>query len=231
MKKILLICTLIGGIIALSACSKESEFKSAINQSLENKYTCLNLNTSLFVAYMDDKELRQYNKENTVVVIQTKNNGVIQKDPTDFGPDSYTKAEALVKAGLLTKTAKTEQASILKETPLKGISFVINLYNLTDKGKQTVKKNPLSSPLDPANFNFCYTHPKVDNILNYLERDSAGQKVAEIKYSYKYVDIASWINTAEIKSAFPEIDKTLNNPDKSDIILLFKTNNGWKNIL
>lgn len=56
MKKNLLI-TLIGAATLLSACGKESEFKSAINKSIETDYNCLNLSSSGFVPWMDNKEL------------------------------------------------------------------------------------------------------------------------------------------------------------------------------
>ena len=231
MKKNLLI-TLIGAATLLSACGKESEFKSAINKSIETDYYYLNLSSSGFVPGMDDEELEQYKRENLLVLVKKKKNGKIYQSSyyATEDTDNSNKANALVKAGLLTKTTKTEQAiGSLDKKPIKGTMFIINFYNLTDSGKQTVKENfsGFSGPGDQK-YKFYYTHPQVDSILNFTEQELGGQHIVQVKYSYKYVDVANWVNKPEIKTAFPEIDKSLNKPDKTTTTGLIKTNNGWQ---
>lgn len=229
MKKSLLI-TLIGATTLLSACGKESEFKSAINKNIETDYNCLNLISSTYVPLMNNKELKQYKKENSFVLIDVEKNGKIDQS-SSYNTDNYNKTNALVKAGLLTKTTRTEQAiSSWDKKPIKGTMFIINLYNLTDAGKQTIKEKYFSGLFRSGDkqHTFCYAHPQVDRILNFKEQELGEQKIVQVKYSYKYVDVADWVNKAEIKAAFPEIDKSLNNPDKTNTTRLIKTNNGWQ---
>ena len=232
MKKNLLI-TLIGAATLLSACGKESEFKSAINKSIETDYYYLNLSSSGFVPGMDDEELAQYKRENLLVLVDVEKNGKIYQSSyyATEDTDNSNKANALVKAGLLTKTTKTEQAiGSWDRKPIKGTMFIINFYNLTDSGKQTVKEKHFSGLFGSGDqkYTFCYTHPQVDSILNFTEQELGGQHIVQVKYSYKYVDVANWVNKPEIKTAFPEIDKSLNKPDKTTTTGLIKTNNGWQ---
>ena len=65
-------------------------------------------------------------------------------------------------------------------------------------------------------------------MINFTEHDFSGQKIVEVKYRYKYIDVADWINNPEIKAAFPEIDETLNKANKVKTIGLMETNNGWQ---
>ena len=215
----MLLTTLFATTVFLSACGKEGDFKSAINKSIQGDYSCLNLTSPVYVAWMDNKELEQYKKENSLVLVDVMKDGKIYE--SSLNSDG---ADALVKAGLLTKTTKTEHAiGVWDKKPIKGTIFTINLYNFTDAGKQTIKTGP-----GDFKKTFCYAHPEVDSILNYAEEDLGGKKIVEVKYSYKYVDVADWVNKTEIKAAFPEIDKSLNNPDKTTTTGLIKTNNGWQ---
>jgi hypothetical protein len=211
MKKNLLI-TLIGAATLLSACGKESEFKSAINKSIETDYNCLNLSSSGFVPWMDNKELEQYKKENSFVLVDVEKNGKIDQS-SSYDTDNSNKA-----------------IGSWDRKPIKGTMFIINFYNLTDSGKQTVKEKHFSGLFGSGDqkYTFCYTHPQVDSILNFTEQELGGQHIVQVKYSYKYVDIADWVNKTEIKAAFPEIDKSLNKPDKTTTTGLIKTNNGWQ---
>ncbi len=214
-----LLATLFTTAVLLSACGKDGDFKSAINKSIQGNYSCLNLISPLYVPWMDNKELEQYKRENSFVLVDVMKDGKIyESSPNSNG------ADALVKAGLLTKTTKTEHAiGVWDKKPIKGTIFTINLYNFTDAGKQTIKTGP-----GDFKYTFCYAHPEVDSILNYTEQDLSGQKIVEVKYSFKYVDVADWVSKTEIKAAFPEIEKKLDNSDKTDRIVLIKTNNGWQ---
>ncbi len=223
MRRALQIGLVLSTALALTACGKEGGFKSAINQELEGKYQCLgsvgsdvSVFSSLRVADMDS--LRQ----NMAVIAQTKTNG--QLEPLSAKEIKEAAAlNSLVKVGLLKKTQETQQATNWNSQPVDGKFYVMDLYNLTDAGKKTVKgKNFLGNPR-----NFCYAHPQVDKILNYIEQDSGGRKVAAVKYSYKYVDVASWAKDDAVKAAFPEIEETLNATDNTDEMVLTKGDKGW----
>lgn len=216
----------------LSACGKDGEFKSAINKSIETNYSCLNLTSTTYLPNVDNKELEKYKENNSFVFVDVeKDTRIVQSNKFDV--ENLKKADALVKAGLLYKSTKIQQAMGWDKKPVKNTNLIINLYNLTDAGKLTVKSKHMNGLFGSGEFKdtFCYTHPEVDSILNFTEQELAGQKVVQVKYSYKYVDLADWVNKAEIKAAFPEIDKSLNNPDKTNTIELIKTNNGWQNSL
>lgn len=223
MRRSLQIGLILSTALVLTACSKEGGFKSAINQELETKYQCLGSVdsdvsgfSSLRVSDMDS--LRQ----NMAVIAQTKKDG--QLEPLSAKQKKEAAAlDSLVKVGLLKKTQETQQATNWNDQPVDGKFYVMDLYNLTDAGQKTVKgKNFLGSPR-----NFCYTHPQVDKILNYIEQDSDGRKVAAVKYSYKYVDVASWAKDDAVKAAFPEIEETLNSTDNTGETVLTKGDKGW----
>lgn len=209
--------------LVLTACGKESGFKSAINKDLEDKYQCLK------VASFDISELSALRvsdidalRQNMAVIVQTKNNGQLEPLSAEATKDAQA-LDALIKVGLLKKTQETQQAVKWNGQLVDGKFYVMNLYNLTDAGQKTVKgKNFLGQPRS-----FCYAHLKVDKILNYIEQDSTDHKVVKVKYSYKYTDVASWAKEDAVQAAFPEIEETLNAPDNIDVTVLIKGDKGW----
>jgi hypothetical protein len=137
----------------------------------------------------------------------------------------------LTGAGLLTKSTESLVTySVWGEKKANGF-YKYTIYTLTDAGKATAAKvetNSMSAMFgDTGQRIFCYAHPVVEKIENYTEADNSGYHMAEVKYSYKYVDVADWINKAGVKEAFPVIAKTLDDTDKTSKTTLVKTNNGW----
>lgn len=230
MKKPLLVCSLIASAILISSCGKESEFKSAINKSLDEHYNCLHI-TSATSASIDNQVFKKYVEANDFIITKDEQNGKLEDN--QWTKTTVNQLEALTKAGLLNKTTAKEPMVnnwSMDKTPIPNAFVIIDMYNLTTAGKQTVidgKGDTIVSAGKNKN-TFCYAHRQVDSVLNFTEHDMAGQNVAQIKYSYKYVDIADWVNKSEIKTAFPEIDTSLNNTDKTSTIMLMKTNNGWQ---
>lgn len=223
MRRSVQISLILSSALVLTACSKEGAFKSAINKELDGKYQCLgsvdsNISGFSSVRVSDMDTLRQ----NMAVIAQTKSDGQLEPLSAKEKKDLMA-LDALVKVGLLKKTQETQQAVNWNNQPIDNKFYVMDLYNLTDAGKETVKgKNFLGSPRS-----FCYTHPQVDKILNYIEQDSGGRKLAEVKYSYKYTDVASWAKKDAVKAAFPEIEETLNETDNTDETVLVKGSKGW----
>lgn len=233
MKKSLLLGLLLAGV-AVAGCSKKSEFRTAINRSIEKDYNCLDLKSSLFVPFMDNKELEQYKKNNDYVIVDEDDSSKPHRNTSHDSEDSdLTRAEALVKAGLLTKTVKREQAmNAANHKPVQSTVFAIHLYNLTAAGKNSIRAKHFDGFFGSGDrkYTFCYAHPEVDSIMNFSEFDYNGQKAAQVKYSYKLADVADWAQSNEIKAAFPELGKQLDGDTTANVseILLIKTNNGWQ---
>lgn len=134
--------------------------------------------------------------------------------------------DALVKVGLLKKTQEIKQGIGWDKKLLDDVFFTVNIYTLTDEGKETNHKS--SGFFGEHEESLCYAHPQVDSILNYAEEKFSGQDLMEVKYSYQYVDVADWAMNKEVQTEFPEINKILNASDKTSKITLIKTNNGWQ---
>lgn len=234
MKKSLLLLLLTSGV-TLAGCGKKSEFKTAINRSIETDYNCLNLNSSVFVPFMDSKELEQYKKDNDFVIVDEDDVSKPKRSSSHDSEDNdLMRAEALVKAGLLTQTTKREQAmNAASHKPVQSTVFAIHLFNLTKAGKATQKEKHINGVLGVTTqkYTFCYAHPQVDSIVNYSKFDVGGQQFVQVKYSYQLADVADWAKQPEIKSAYPDIKALLDNSDKTAELLLVKTNDGWQSHL
>lgn len=231
MKKSLLV-VLISTVTVLSGCYKKSEFKSVINHSIATDYSCLNLNSSVFVPYMGSQELERYKQDYDFVIVN-EDHISMPDDNTSHGFDDpdITKARALVKAGLLTETIKVKQAiNSTDNKPVHSTVFDIHLYKFTELGKQTVKDKHISGLLysGAQPHAFCYGYPQVTQIVNYSEIHFAGMKAVDVKYNYKLVGVAEWANRPEIQAAFPDIKELLSGGEKVGEIHLVKANDGWQ---
>ncbi len=225
MKKIVLVGAVLTIAMSVVGCSKKSQFESAINTKLKDDYSCLRFSGAFENLDFDfpASARKKYDDNNMEVVIKRQKDG--QLDPHDSGYDDQKEAQlnALVKVGLLKKNEETQPAiDINSQQPIAGKSFLVELYNLTSDGEKVVQGD------NEYNRQICYAHRQVDDILNYVEETAMGHQMAEIKYSYKYVGIAPWAKDKDVLAAFPEIDQTLNEKDKTSMIDLVKTNNGWQ---
>jgi hypothetical protein len=232
MKKLTLILATVIGATSLVACGKESDFKKAINAKLSQSPKCIRLSTSNYIAYSDLSEsdstrLKENNKNDFLITQTFDKDGKIQGFFQKGTEKEIAEFDTLTAAGLLTKS--TEKLSTIgwDKQPNGGYNL-ITIYTLTDAGKKTLDPNrKLENPDGYASAELCYATPEVDKIENYTDIDGAGVKAAEVKYSYDYTNVADWAKKDDVKAAFPEISKTLDNPDKTASIGLVKTNNGW----
>ncbi len=231
MKRAVLLGSVLSMTLLLSACGKESSFKSAINKDLSEEYSCLDVTAMQYYSPpyngFDRKVFDEYAKNNTALFIKTKKNGTLEA-LDDNEKQEALQLDTLAQIGFFKKTQETQQGkNDWNGSPIPELSFEVDLYNLTDKGEKALKENPSAKTENL----FCYAHRRVDSILNYTEENAEGRDLAEIKYSYKYTDLASWAKNDDVKAAFPEIEKTLNKEDKIGRTVLMKTNNGWQSSL
>lgn len=219
--------------IALVACGKESDFKKAINTQLSTQsYQCLYIFNPGINSYSanDDDLAKLKEKTKNAYVVQTYEYRDGKTEAKNGNKKEVSRLDALVSAGLLTKSSESLPTNDYNKKPNGYDSY--DVYNLTDAGKATgvqVKADGMSKVMfgDNGNRIFCYAHKEVNKIENFTEMDYMGRKMAEVKYSYQYVDIADWINKPGIQEAFPEIKEKLDG-SKEDKMLLGKTNNGWE---
>lgn len=223
MKKSLQMALILSVPLLLTSCGKEAAFKSVINKKLEGDYRCLkSVNFNLLGSPAPHVANKDTLQQNMAIIVQMKQDGQLQSLSSKEKRDA-TALDALVKVSLLQKTQSTEQALNWFNRPVDGKFYVINSYNLTAAGKATTQGKTVAG--NPRRF--CYAYPQVDKILNYTTQNSNGQTTAKVKYSYKYVDAASWAKDDTVKAAFPEINETLNASDETDEIVLTKGNKGW----
>jgi hypothetical protein len=180
---------IVGGAVALGSGCKKNEvdkgaFKSAINNYLSAKQTCL---------WTEPIKLP--------VQADTKN-------------DEQTKGfDALTDAGMLTR------ASAEKKRFLVG-SKQVNNYDLSDQGRAKWT----ADASQPGYGNFCYGHAEVTSIDNYTPAtDDATQYT--VTYRYETNSLPAWVNTAEMKTAFPKLNDAT--APQAGTANLTKSSDGW----
>ena len=234
MKKILVSLTAVS--ICLVACGKEGDFKKAINDKISQTPVCLSVSSGYIdSSFTNNDDLKKFKAKTAGAYVISQHYDEAGKD-SDYSPEQtknkFVQLDSLTDAGLLTKSTESLVTySVWGEKKANGF-YKYTIYTLTEAGKATAAKvetSAMSKTMfgDTGQRIFCYAHPVVEKIENYTEADDSGYHVAKVKYSYKYVDVADWINKAGVKEAFPVIAKTLDDTDKTAKINLFKTNNGW----
>src|ERR1700756_4403447 len=125
--------------------------------------------------------------------------------------------DALTDAGLLTRTTGEKKVFIVA-------SKQVNNYDVSDKGRGAWTQDPTQ----PGYANFCYGHRDVTSIDNVTTgADSSGNKTAQVSYHYKISDTATWANTQEMKSAFPDLAAALSGPQAANASLTM-TGDHWQ---
>lgn len=125
--------------------------------------------------------------------------------------------DALTDAGLLTRTTGEKKVLIIA-------SKQVNNYDLSDKGRFAWTPDTTQ----PGYGNFCYGHRDVTSIDNVTAgTDGSGVKTAQVSYHYKINDAAAWANSAEMKTAFPDLATTLGGP-QADNASLKMTGDHWQ---
>lgn len=235
MKKLSLISLSILGI-GLVACGKESDFKKAINAKLSSSPECLSVyNSTLFSTSLNSDDFKKFKDKNAgAFIVEQKfdKNGKQDSWNLDSEKQAFAQFDALTAVGLLTKSTESLPTYDWNKKADGGYNLY-TVYSLTEKGKATAAKvetNGMAKSMfgDNGNRIFCYATPEVVKIENYTEGDGfGGVHFANVKYSYQYSNIADWASNTEVKAAFTEISKTLDNPNKVSSMNVIKTNNGW----
>ncbi|HCY39363.1 MAG: hypothetical protein KBD25_05110 [Rickettsiaceae bacterium] len=246
MRKLSIISLSILGV-GLAACgSKENDFKTAINAQIIHEPQCLTATSMALGLFSYDPQKNQdelkklsAKTESSFVIVQSfdkngKDNSYNGHDYSDKQKKTASELDALVNIGLLSKSTERLFNFGLGNSKPNGSYSIYTIYTLTDAGKATTKIDDMTANFltDPMGNSgrwgktiVCYARPEVDKIENY--REDGNSNSAEIKFSYKYTNIADWATKPEIQALFPEIAETLNNPDKTSTQVLTKTNKGW----
>lgn len=119
--------------------------------------------------------------------------------------------DALTQEGLLTRTTAEKKVFIVA-------SKQVNNYDLSDKGRTSW--TPDTS--NPGYGNFCYGNREVTSIDNStLGTNGSGAKTADITYHYKIANLAPWANSAEMKTAYPNMATALNSgaSDRAQLVM------------
>lgn len=132
----------------------------------------------------------------------------------DTNNDEETKQfDALTDAGLFQRTPTEKKRFLI------GSKSVTN-YDLTANGRSYWTANSAQ----PGYGNFCLGTKKVDSILAYSPAES-GATQYNVNYHYS-VTAPGWANNAELKTAFPQIDRDISGTNGSAV--LSKTDAGWQ---
>jgi hypothetical protein len=123
--------------------------------------------------------------------------------------------DALTQEGLLTRTTAEKKVLI--------VSKQVNNYDLSEKGRTSWTPDSTQ----PGYGNFCYGNREVTSIDNStVGTNGEGAKVIAVSYHYQIANVASWANSAEMKTAYPGISSALGaNP--SDNATLVMTGDHW----
>ncbi len=125
--------------------------------------------------------------------------------------------DALTQAGLLDRTTAEKRVFIVA-------SKQVNNYDLSEKGRTAW--TPDTS--QPGYGNFCYGHREVTSIDSATPgTNGMGAKTADVTYHYKIANVPEWVNSAEMKTAYPSVATALaSNP--SDSATLVMTGDHWE---
>jgi hypothetical protein len=142
-------------------------------------------------------------------------------------PFSYSKMMALQSAGLV-------NASEWKTSKFSGR---YKEFSLTESGKTVYRDFSLTEASRVAyqgdyillGFEqICFADTILDKIESFTEpADLMGARVSEVKFTYKFRNIAAWAMKPEVEAAFPEIKKVLAQQGKPTIRGLRLTSEGW----
>jgi hypothetical protein len=146
-----------------------------------------------------------------------------QHDPSGIG----AKLAALEQAGLVHASGTTAVVHSMLE-PLRGPTppQPVKRYELTEEGKKYLRQVP--GAFGQTN-GFCYGQKSVDSIIRWTEPTTTGaDSQAEVVYTYKLVDSASWAERPDVQVVFPDIKATISGESTTNqIVGLQLTERGW----
>ncbi len=115
-----------------------------------------------------------------------------------------SRLDALVEAGLLTR-----EESIRKNE-------VVNRYSITASGAQV-----------EGHGRFCYGRRQVTSVEKFTPPvDYQGMPLTKVEYHFVLKDSAGWAKQEEVRNAFPDVAKSLQQSPVDEATLVL-TNNGW----
>jgi len=124
--------------------------------------------------------------------------------------------DALTQEGLLTRTTSEKKIII--------VSRQENNYDLSDKGRSTWTPDTGQ----PGYGNFCYGNREVTSIDNSAPgTNGQGAKTVTVAYHYKIANVPAWANSAEIKTAYPNLASALSGTG-TDTATLVQTGDRWE---
>lgn len=136
----------------------------------------------------------------------------------DASNDSQTKGfDALTDAGLLTRKAEEKKRFLIG-------SKQVTDYDVSDKGRAQWTHDTSQ----PGYGNFCYGHREVNSIDSFTPVTSEnGANTTTVSYHYDMTDVPDWAQSAEVKTAFPNVQTALAGPQTATAKLV-QTQNGWR---
>ncbi len=137
--------------------------------------------------------------------------------------------EELVKIGMLVSEESVKVTTNIINKDLVTKEPAIK-YLLTEKGNEVSEFVSKGNGWLRGETKFCYGQYKVEGVSNFSEpADFFGQKVSQVNFTYKVVDIADWANNDLFKSKSSELREDFNSTGeaKNGKAALILTNNGW----
>lgn len=134
---------------------------------------------------------------------------------TNGGADT-AKYDALVDAGLLTRTSAEKQKLIV-------LTKQINIYDLSPNGRAVW----VGDAQQPGYGNLCYGHRKVDDVTAFTSTGTQPGATASTTYTWHVSDAAAWASAAETQTAFPGLASAISGPNVAQATLVLTTD-GWK---
>jgi len=141
-----------------------------------------------------------------------------------FGPQLV----ALQHSGLVSETDTTAVVHGMLDA-LRGSAppQPVRRYQLTAEGQKYFRQVPGTFEQTGG---FCYGQKVVDSILKWGDPVTmSDHSQTEVTYTYKIVNLATWVARPDIQQAFPDIGATVNGVSKtSQKVGLQLTNIGWQ---
>jgi hypothetical protein len=147
-----------------------------------------------------------------------------QHDPSGIG----SRLAALEQAGLVHASETTAVVHSMLD-PLRGSTppQPVKRFDLTEEGNKYVRQIPGTFGQTSG---FCYGQKSVDSIVKWTEPAAAGpNSQAEVVYTYKIPNLASWAEGSDVQGRFPDIRSVISGVSKTDqTVGLQLTDKGWE---
>jgi len=137
----------------------------------------------------------------------------VQKGHDD--PD-VAKFDAMVDQGLLTRSTSEKKIIIISKRQ--------NNYDVSDKGRSLWTVDATQ----PGYGNFCYGHRTVSTIDSYTPTTDQPGATTTVQYHYDFSGAPDWAKTAEVQTAFPQVQTNLSGTPRAASVSLTDTSNGWQ---